>query len=57
MNRNILLGVTGSIAAYKGADIANGLTKEGYNVRVILTKGGAQFITAMTRETLTKNKV
>ena len=57
MKKNILLGVTGSIAAYKAADIANNLTTEGYNVRVILTKGGEKFITAMTLETLTKNKV
>ncbi|MBO4360524.1 MAG: phosphopantothenoylcysteine decarboxylase [Eubacteriaceae bacterium] len=57
MGKNILMGITGSIAAYKGADIANNLTKEGYNVRVILSRGGARFITPMTLETLTKNKV
>ena len=39
--KNIVLGVTGSIAAYKAADLANILTKEGYNVDVILTHGGA----------------
>ena len=55
--KTILLGVTGSISAYKAADIANQLTKDGYNVKVILTKGGAQFITALTLQTLTKNKV
>ncbi len=57
MGKNILMGVTGSIAAYKAADIANNLTKEGYNVTVIMTRGGMQFITPMTLETLTKNKV
>ena len=57
MGKNILMGVTGSIAAYKAADIANNLTKEGYSVTVIMTRGGMQFITPMTLETLTKNKV
>ena len=55
--KNIVLGVTGSIAAYKSADIANILTKEGYNVDVILTKGGAAFITPLTLQTLSKNRV
>lgn len=54
---NILLGVTGSISAYKAADIANRLTKEGHDVNVILTDGGSKFITALTLQTLTKNKV
>lgn len=55
--KNIVLGVTGSIAAYKAADIANLLTKDGYNVDVILTRGGAAFITALTLQTLSKNRV
>ena len=38
MKKNIILGVTGSIAAYKAADIANTLTKEGHSVHVIMTK-------------------
>ncbi|MEG0830587.1 MAG: bifunctional phosphopantothenoylcysteine decarboxylase/phosphopantothenate--cysteine ligase CoaBC [Anaerovoracaceae bacterium] len=54
---NILLGITGSIAAYKGADITNKLTKAGYNVDVILTQGGSKFITPLTLQTLSKNKV
>ena len=54
---NIILGVTGSIAAYKAADIANTLTKEGNSVHVILTKAGAEFITPLTFQSLTKNKV
>jgi len=53
----ILLGVTGSISAYKAADIANKLTKEGHDVSVILTEGGSKFITALTLQTLTKNRV
>jgi len=55
--KNIVLGVTGSIAAYKAADIANALTKDGYNVDVIMTKGGMEFITPLTLQTLSKNKV
>ena len=57
MKKNILLGITGSIAAYKAADIANTLTKEGNSVHVIMTKAGMQFITPLTMQTLTKNKV
>lgn len=55
--KNIILGVTGSIAAYKAADIANILTKDGYNVDVIMTKGGTVFITPLTLQTLSKNRV
>ena len=54
---NILLGITGSIAAYKAADIANSLTKEGHCVKTIMTKGGAAFITPLTLQTLTKQPV
>ncbi len=55
--KNIILGVTGSIAAYKAADIANILTKEGNSVNVIMTKAATEFITPLTFRTLTKNKV
>jgi len=54
---NIVLGVTGSISAYKAADIANGLTKLGHNVDVILTESGSKIITPLTLQTLSKNKV
>jgi len=54
---NIILGITGSIAAYKAADIANKLTKKGHEVHVIMTKGGCEFITPLTLQTLTKNRV
>lgn len=57
MKKNIILGVTGSIAAYKAADIANTLTKSGYSVHAIMTKAGTEFITPLTLQTLTKNKV
>ena len=54
---NILLGVTGSIAAYKAADITSRLTKLGHNVDVILTESGSRIITPLTLQTLSKNKV
>ncbi len=41
---NILLGITGSIAAYKSADLVRALTKRGHAVRVVLTKGALEFV-------------
>ena len=55
--KNIILGITGSIAAYKAADIANALAKHGHNVHTIMTKSAAEFITPLTMQTLTKNRV
>ncbi|MFT8888934.1 MAG: phosphopantothenoylcysteine decarboxylase [Ethanoligenens sp.] len=55
--KTILLGITGSIAAYKAAEIANCLTKDGYSVETIMTKGGCAFITPLTLQSLTKNRV
>lgn len=54
---NVLLGVTGSIAAYKAAEITSRLTKAGHNVDVLLTESGSKFITPLTLQTLSKNKV
>ena len=56
-NKNILLGVTGGIAAYKIATLASMLKKQKANVKVIMTENAAKFITPMTFETLTANKV
>jgi phosphopantothenoylcysteine decarboxylase/phosphopantothenoylcysteine decarboxylase/phosphopantothenate--cysteine ligase len=55
--KTIVLGVTGSISAYKSADIVSGLTKLGYNVNVVMTKAGTLFITPLTLQTLSKNRV
>lgn len=55
--RCVVLGVTGSIAAYKAADITSRLTKLAYDVRVILTAGGAEFITPLTLETISRAPV
>ena len=53
----IVLGVTGSISAYKAADIANRLHKDGHDVHVVMTDGAKEFITPLTLQTLSKNKV
>src|SRR3954462_3651377 len=55
--RNVVLGVTGSIAAYKAADLASRLTKEGANVRVVMTADAQKFITALPFKTLSRNPV
>lgn len=54
---NIVLGVTGSISAYKAADITSRLAKAGHDVNIILTEGGSRFITPLALQTLSKNKV
>lgn len=54
---NIVLGVTGSIAAYKAADIISKLKKLGHDIDVILTESGSRIITPITLQTLSKNKV
>ena len=55
--KEIILGITGSIAAYRAADIANQLTKNDVCVHTIMTAAALKFITPLTMETLTKNKV
>lgn len=55
--KNILLGVCGSIAAYKSAVLVRYLVKEGANVRVIMTPAAAEFITPLTLGTLSGNPV
>ncbi len=54
--KTVLLGVTGSIAAYKAADLASRLKKQHADVHVIMTKNAAYFINPITFETLTGNK-
>lgn len=50
--KNLVLGITGSIAAYKACDIISRLRKQDVQVRVILTKAGGQFITPLALETI-----
>ncbi len=54
--KRILLGVTGSIAAYKGADLASKLTQAGALVDVVLTEGAEHFVTPLTFQSLTGRK-
>ncbi len=55
--RNVLLAVTGSIAAYKAAELASELVQNDLSVRVILTRGGSRFISPQTFEGITGNLV
>lgn len=57
MRKRVLLGITGGIAAYKAATIASMLTKVGVDVVVVMTDAATQFITPLTMETLSKNRV
>lgn len=54
---NILLAITGGIAAYKSASLARLLVKYGHNVQVIMTKGATAFISPLTLQALTGNAV
>ena len=54
---NILLIVSGGIAAYKSIDLCSSLVKQGNNVKVILTKNAEKFVTQLPFQTLTKNRV
>ena len=54
--KNVLLGVTGGIAAYKAADLASKLIKQHANVDVIMTRNATEFITPLTFESLTHTK-
>jgi len=55
--KNILLGITGSISAYKAADLCRLLVKEGASVRVVMTPSATEFISPLTLSTLSKNPV
>ena len=57
MGKNIVLGVTGSIAAHKAADLASLLTKQGCDVRVVMTADALHFITALPFKTLSRHPV
>ncbi len=56
-NKNILLGVSGGIAAYKSAEIVRHLRKVGASVRVVMTKSAEEFITPLTLQALSGNRV
>lgn len=57
MKKNILLGVSGSIACYKAADLTSRLTQAGLNVSVIMTRHATEFVAPLTFQTLSRNPV
>lgn len=56
-NREIILGITGGIAAYKTAELVRQLTKKGANVHVVMTKNAMEFVTPLTFQTLSGHEV
>ena len=56
-NKNVVVGITGSIAAYKAADLVSKLKKAGANIKVVMTKSSTSFITERTLESISNNKV
>jgi len=56
-NKQIILGVTGGIAAYKAAELCRLLIKAGADVRVVMTPSAAEFITSLTFQALSGNRV
>jgi phosphopantothenoylcysteine decarboxylase/phosphopantothenate--cysteine ligase len=56
-NKNIIVGVTGSIAAYKAAVLVRGLVKAGADVRVVMTPTAKEFIAPLTMATLSRHPV
>jgi phosphopantothenoylcysteine synthetase/decarboxylase len=57
MKPRVILGITGSIAAYRAADLASLLTKRGCDVTAVMTADAAEFITPLTLKVLTRNPV
>lgn len=57
MSKTIVLAVSGSISAYKAADLSNQLNKLGYTVHVLMTEAATEFITPLTLQVLSKNPV
>src|SRR5688572_26406969 len=55
--RHIVLGLSGGIACYKGAELARGLIKAGATVQVVMSEAAEQFITAVTMQALTNRNV
>ncbi|MDD5084731.1 MAG: flavoprotein [Candidatus Omnitrophica bacterium] len=57
MKKTVLLGVTGSVAAYKACEITSGLCKAGIDVVCVMTKGALEFITPLSLKSLSGNQV
>jgi len=57
MAKRVVVGVCGSIAAYKAAEVVSALRQRGWQVRVVMTEAATRFITPLTLETLSGNRV
>jgi phosphopantothenoylcysteine synthetase/decarboxylase len=57
MNKHVVLGVTGSIAAYKAAELASSLTRQGCAVQVVMTAEAMRFVSPVTFKTLSRHPV
>lgn len=57
MSKSVVLGVTGSIAAYRAAELCSAFRKEQIDCRVVMSHGATQFVTPLTFTTLTQNPV
>ena len=57
MKKEIVLGITGSIAAYKACDIISALRKEGFSLTCVMTKEAHEFVTLLSVQTLSQNEV
>lgn len=57
MNKSILIGITGSIAAYKSVDVVSALRKSGWEVYVVMSEAATKFITPFTLEVMSQHKV
>jgi phosphopantothenoylcysteine decarboxylase/phosphopantothenoylcysteine decarboxylase/phosphopantothenate--cysteine ligase len=55
--KSVVLGVTGSIAAYKAAELTSLLVKQGHDVFVVMTRDATEFVTPLTLQTLSRNPV
>lgn len=57
MGKNIIVGVSGGIAAYKACDVVSKLKKQGFEIDVIMTKNAQKFVSPLTFQTLSNRKV
>ncbi len=57
MKKTVLIGVSGGIAAYKAIEVVNQLHKDGISVKVIMTRSAQEFVTPLTFQTMSHNKV
>ena len=57
MKKKLIIGITGSIAAFKSVQLISDLSKENYEIDVLMTPSAAKFVTPLSIQALTKRKV